>query len=72
MEVFAAAWIFFKALAMGADAVLVARPFVNAVYGAGEEGVEVLVETLGQELKDTMEMCGASDLASIDKTMITR
>lgn len=62
----------FKALAMGADAVLVARPFVNAVYGAGEEGVEVLVETLGQELKDTMEMCGASDLASIDKTMITR
>ena len=31
----------FKALALGADAVLICRPFVTAVYGGGEEGVEL-------------------------------
>lgn len=60
----------FKALALGADAVLIARPYVNAVYGAQEEGIKVLTEKLGAELKDTMEMCGAEDLAAIDRTMI--
>ena len=30
----------FKALALGADAVIIARPFVTAVYGAEEEGVK--------------------------------
>lgn len=30
----------FKALALGADAVLICRPFVTAVYGGGEEGVK--------------------------------
>ena len=29
----------FKALAMGADAALIARPFVTAAYGAGVQGV---------------------------------
>lgn len=62
----------FKALAMGADAVLIARPFVNAVYGDAEEGVSILVDKLGNELKDTMEMAGASDLASISREMIHR
>ena len=37
----------FKALALGADAVLVARPYVTAVYGGGAEGVACLTEKLG-------------------------
>lgn len=61
----------FKALAMGADAVLIARPFVNAVYGAKEEGIQVLVDKLGSELEDTMAMCGATTLDEITKDMIT-
>ena len=48
----------FKALALGADGVLIARPFVNMIYGAQEEGVKALVDQLEQELIDTMEMCG--------------
>lgn len=56
----------FKAIAMGADAVLIARPYVTAVYGGGVEGVQVLTEKLGSELKDTMKMCGAASLADID------
>ncbi|MBE5855732.1 MAG: alpha-hydroxy-acid oxidizing protein [Lachnospiraceae bacterium] len=60
----------FKALALGADAVIIARPFVTAVYGGAEEGVGVYTEKLGAELIDTMKMCGAESLKAIDKTMV--
>ena len=60
----------FKALAMGADAVLAARPFVTAVYGGAEEGVEALVEKFGAELTDTMKMCGAFSIEEISPEMI--
>lgn len=60
----------FKALALGADAVVVARPFVTAVYGGGAEGVGVYTEKLGSELADTMAMCGAHSLSEIGKDMV--
>lgn len=60
----------FKALAMGADAATIARPFVSAVYGGAEKGVKAYVEKIGAELKDTMSMCGAKDLSSISRDMI--
>ena len=60
----------FKALALGADAVIVARPFVNAIYGAKEEGIQDLVNKLGSELVDTMEMCGAKSLKDITRDMV--
>ena len=59
----------FKALALGAKGVLIARPFVNMVYG-GEEGPAVLVEKLKAELADTMLMCGAHKLSEIDRSMV--
>ena len=60
----------FKALALGADAVLIARPFVTMVYGAGEEGIQVYVDKLKAELEDTMTMCGAHSLAEIRRSML--
>lgn len=57
----------FKALALGADAVLIARPYVTAVYGGAEEGVKVFTEKLGKELADTMKMCGVASLKDISK-----
>ena len=60
----------FKALAMGADAVIIARAFVNMVYGAGTEGIQIYVDQLKSELADTMAMCGAHSLADIDRSMI--
>ena len=62
----------FKALALGADAVLIARPFVTMVYGGGAEGVKVYVEKLKAELADTMAMCGAHSLDEITAKMIRR
>ena len=60
----------FKALALGADAVLIGRPFVTTVYGGGEEGVQLYVQKLKAELADTMRMCGAHSLADIDRSML--
>ncbi len=60
----------FKALALGADGVIIARPFVTAVYGGGAEGVKLYVEKLGAELADTMAMCGANSLEEITRDMI--
>lgn len=60
----------FKALAMGADGVLIARPFVTAVYGGGEEGVKVYIQKLAAELEDTMRMTGAITLNDITSDKI--
>ena len=62
----------FKALALGADAVLIGRPFVTAVYGGGEEGVQCYVQKLKAELADTMRMCSAHSLKEIERSMIFR
>ncbi len=62
----------FKALALGADGVIIARPFVSAVYGGGEEGVKLLADKLGAELEDTMLMCGAKALDDITEDMVWR
>ena len=60
----------FKALALGADGVVIARPFVVSVYGGEEVGVEVYIQKLATELKETMEMCGAYSIQDITRDMI--
>lgn len=60
----------FKALALGADGVLICRPFVTAVYGGGAEGVRLYIDKLAGELADTMQMCGAHSLAEITPDMV--
>ena len=59
-----------KALALGADGVLLARPYVTAVYGGGAEGVQVLTQKLKGELEDTMAMCGVHSLSEITRDLI--
>lgn len=60
----------FKALALGADAVLICRPFVTAVYGGAGEGVKLYIEKIGAELADTMAMCGAHRISDITRDMV--
>ena len=59
-----------KALALGADAVIMARPYVTAVYGGEKEGVRVLTQKLQSELADTMAMCGVHSLAEITEDLL--
>ena len=60
----------FKALALGADGVVIARPFVTAVYGGEKEGVRSYIEKIGSELEDTMKMCGVSSLDEINRDCV--
>ncbi len=62
----------FKALALGADAVIIARPFVTAVYGGGREGVESYIQKISGELSDTMAMCGVASLEEISRDCVRR
>ena len=62
----------FKALALGADGVLIGRPFVTMVYGGGADGVQVYVDKLQSELQDAMQMCGVHSLDEIGRDQIFR
>ena len=60
----------FRALALGADGVLIGRPILNMIYGGGEEGFRVYMDKIVAELKGTMTMCGAASLKDIDASRI--
>lgn len=62
----------FRALALGADAVLLGRPVVPFVYAAGAEGLRVYLDKIVAELKDTMTMCGTPTLADIGPDNVVR
>lgn len=60
----------YKALALGADAVMIGRPFTTAVMGGGSEGVKVLVEKYRAELAKIMFLTGTKDVASIKRESV--
>ena len=60
----------FRALALGARACLVCRPFVVAVYGGGEAGASEYLGQLAGGLAEAMGMCGAHSVASIGRDTI--
>lgn len=60
----------FKALALGADAVLIGRPYVVATYGGGAEGVKIYTDKIGNELRETMIMTGCHSLKDINEDKI--
>jgi 4-hydroxymandelate oxidase len=55
----------YKALALGADLVMVGRPFSVAVMGAGTDGVKFLIEQYRKELEKIMILTGVPDIQSI-------
>lgn len=55
----------FRALALGADAVLVGRPFVVSAFGGGAAAVEDYAVHLGTDLARTMELAGVPSLDDI-------
>ena len=60
----------FRAIALGADAVLIGRPIIPAIYGGGAEGFKVYMDKIVGELKSTMTMCGAASLKEITREKI--
>lgn len=60
----------FKAIALGASAVLIGRPYVYALATAGALGVAHLLRTLREELEIAMVLCGCRTLSDIDRSRI--
>lgn len=59
-----------KCLALGADGVLIGRPFVTAAFGNGANGVEDYVNSLYGELKSAMILTGCNSIAEINSNVI--
>lgn len=57
----------YKAIGLGADAVIIARPYVTAVYGGGEESVTSFTKQLKSELENAMLMTGCEKLSDISE-----
>jgi len=62
----------FKMLALGADYVLIGRPYAIAAYGGGADGVALYTRKLQAELSEIMEMTGCAAIQDItpDKVSI--
>ena len=60
----------FKALALGAKAVGIGRPFLWGLGAFGQPGVDRVLEILQGELKLAMGNCGAPTVASIDRSFV--
>lgn len=59
-----------KALARGADAVLLGRPILWGLAAAGSRGVHSVLEMLRHELDLAMALCGCTDIASITDELL--
>jgi 4-hydroxymandelate oxidase len=62
----------FKALALGADAVCVGRPYLWGLGAFGQPGVERVLDILQTEFKGIMQQMGAPDIASIVPSMVVK
>jgi lactate 2-monooxygenase len=60
----------FKALALGADAVLVGRPYLWGLALDGQNGVETVLRSLLAELDLTMALSGFIRTAEIDRSVL--
>jgi len=59
-----------KALAFGASAVLIGRPYIYGLAVAGAEGVRDVVGILRSELEAAMAMTGRTRLEEIDRSVL--
>jgi lactate 2-monooxygenase len=62
----------FTALALGADAVLLGRPYMYGLAVAGERGVTEVIRNVVAEFDLTMALTGTRALADIDRSRIRR
>ncbi|MBV6494273.1 MAG: L-lactate dehydrogenase [Turneriella sp.] len=62
----------FRMLALGAEAVLVGRPIAIIAVGYGRCGVQSLIRSYNEELKQTMRVLGISSLKGIRPEHITK
>ncbi len=65
----------FKALALGADGIMIGRPVLWALAADGARGVQTLLQIYQDELKETMLLCGCSsieEIKAVGKTLLNQ
>ncbi|HEY3184215.1 MAG TPA: alpha-hydroxy-acid oxidizing protein [Gaiellaceae bacterium] len=60
-----------KAVALGADAVLLGRPYVYALAVGGQRGAEELVQNLMAEIDLNLALAGAHSIRDLDRSWLT-
>ncbi len=59
-----------KAIALGAEGVMIGRSFVYGLSAGGKEGVTKSLEILNKELDMTMALCGRRDIKDVGRDII--
>ena len=62
----------YRALALGADAVVVGRPYVHGLALGGEAGVRHMLRTLLAELDITLAIAGVANQRDLDPSALVR
>lgn len=62
----------FKCIALGADAVLIGRPYAAAAHGGRKEGVTLYTQKIASELTETMRMTDCRTVSDITRDKIER
>jgi isopentenyl diphosphate isomerase/L-lactate dehydrogenase-like FMN-dependent dehydrogenase len=61
-----------KAMALGADAVCIGRPYIWGMAAFGQAGVERVLDILRAELRIAMQLNGVPSLSQLDRSFVTR
>ena len=61
-----------KALALGASAVLIGRPYIYGLAVAGETGVKAVLENLIAETELQLAICGRKSISEIDQSLVVK
>jgi 4-hydroxymandelate oxidase len=59
-----------KAIALGADAVLIGRPYLYGLGAAGAEGVARVINILRNEFEMAMALCGKTSIAEVNHSVL--
>ena len=62
----------FKALALGADAVLIGRPYIYGLALEGQRGTEIVMRKLIGELETEIRRAGHSSHRTLSRSSLTR
>ena len=60
----------YKALALGARAVGIGRPYIYGLATFGQAGVERVLDIMNTELAMTMRQCGATSVSQIRRSSV--
>ncbi|AVO39795.1 L-lactate dehydrogenase [Pukyongiella litopenaei] len=60
----------FRAVALGADGVMIGRPWAYAVAARGEAGVSAMLTAFAREMSVAMALCGVTSVADISRDLV--